>query len=447
MRLLIATIGIVFIVHSGFASTINETRAEIIRNSPEEYYYGDGYGASIEEANANAARTLTQSIQTYIQSEQIHLTQETTSTLVDTFTSRTKLESNVYIQDLVLINLGMVGETHHVLAYISKEDFTAGIQRQKDRIRALVAQAENVRLRADIGSAIRDAYWAYLLSHTVPDTLDLGFDTHITYDPKLDLLFYMKKLLSDLTFSASPAMKSGMSIIVPINVTYKHKPVRSLELEYYDGSTGMQIANLSSGFGYLELNLLSPFPRYYTVRVKVEYADEGSMKHIEVIEDLYRLLGEDTISESSHKIGVEIPFGELTIFDEPELPSPHLKITSPIPIPVDDTDDFSTSKQLWPLSVITLAEIQDTPVFLEALEIYERNNRLQYDKNGPESLANAGLDMYLALADASTVHAVLHFADNQYVDVKSNIRITNLSEAFKGEDLFQIWIGLPHETR
>jgi len=444
MRIQIAFLGLVLITVPVLASTIEETRAIMIRNSPD-YRIGEGYGSSIEEARNTAARDLAQRIQSMIQSEQVHRTRETTTELTDTFTAKTTLVSMIQIQGLEYLDLGMVEDRYHALAYISREDLAASNLRQKDRIRGLISQAEDARLQADIGSAARDAYWAYLLSHTVLDTLQLDI-AGSTNDPSYDILSYLQTLLADLHFTSQPALKEGLFQLVPIAATYERRTIQSLDISYY-GGVGMDYSNISSGFGYLELHLTDPLPQKYTVNIKIEYADEGSMVHHPDIESLHGVLRERQITQARHKIHVSIPFGEEIVDEELKTPEPIPEEVDPPSHYPEGPEELTLAKPLWPMPVIILADIQDTAAFLKALETYQRNNRLQVDSNGPESLANAGLDVYLAVAGKSTVHAVLHFSDNEFVDVKRNVRITNLSEAYKGEDLYQIWIGIPHETR
>ncbi len=431
------------------AGDIAHTRAEMIRNSPE-YRHGEGYGATLDEAKGNAARDLATGIRTMVHGEQKRTTIETTEALTDTFESRTSLVTMIQLQGMEFIDLGEKGGKHHAFAFISEENLAASNQRQKNRVRALLIQAEQERQLRDIDVAARDAYWAYLLSHTVLDTLQLNLPGATTGDPRFDILEYLSDMLGDVRFEAQPAFDEGAFIVSPVKVGYQGQPVRAMAVSFYGGA-GTDYATVTGGLMYLPVSLTPPYPKRHTLKVRIEFEDEGGMRHHDDILALHEIFRIRSIQAARHTVRIPIPFGR-ELAEEPvpveEAPAPRhetpaatpvLPEEPPPPVIVTETPD-KAHRLLWPMTITVLADLDSTQAFMDALTRYKRNHRLEISNTGPDPLQARGLDVYLAIVDEEAVRAVLYRENGAFIDVRHNTRITDVSSAYAGA--YQIWIGI-----
>ena len=235
MRITIVLTLLLLVASQGCASNAAVQKADSIRAS-SDYHFGEGFGATELEAQNAAVRALAQRIQSNIQKNQAPGVREATEAFADTFVATSTVVVMNQLDGLEYIDLGRVEDRFLSLAYIENEELNSDIDRQKNRIRPMVEHAEQARQDADIHTAARDAYWAYLLAHTVLDTFKLDLPTGSTNDAKFDLLYYLQTMLAGLQFKAGETHVDGPEIRVPINVLYEGEPVESLVFSYNTGA-------------------------------------------------------------------------------------------------------------------------------------------------------------------------------------------------------------------
>ncbi|MBS1262479.1 MAG: hypothetical protein MAG453_01830 [Calditrichaeota bacterium] len=448
MRLTVFCLIFLMLALQASAGDSERARAETIRADPS-YRHGDGYGDTYEEARDDATRQLANSIWTMIRSEQTRTIEETRKTFADTFVAKSEQVSTLQLQGLKYIDLGVEHERHRALAYLSESDLAASNRRQKQRIRALVAKAEGARRRAEIDSAAFNGYWAWLLAHTLLDTLRLDIPTSASGFVKTDLKDYMNALLGDVRFNPEPAVKDRDLYLVDVEVAYHGEPVKELEISYETGA-GREWPTVSSGRCRLVFYLSPPVNPEHPVYLRIEYRNEGGMRDHPFIQQLHGMYREREFEFEKEwaKISILIPAGERpdTTAGVPDagdlddsLPADTFAAAGPEPV--------KTPRRLWPMPVAVLADIDSTAVFMNALTAYARYGRLEFDSDGPSALRDAGLDVYVAVADPERVHAVLYYKQGSYLDVRRDVRIDDLEETYGGASNRQIWIGLPPAAR
>lgn len=463
MRQGIAIVVMVLLPCFVLAQTIEQTRATMIRNSPE-FRHGEGYGETIEAAKEAAVKELSQSIRTLVHAEQTGTITETETALSDSFASKTTLVSMVQLQGLQYLDLGLSEGRHRALAYITIEELEASNRRQKARVRSLFANAESARSNADIGKALQDAYSAYLLAHTLADTLTLAVPNPSS-DPKYDLLIYLQTLLDEVEFRASPAKKLGSIYSTRVSATYHGKPIQSLNLSYYGGA-GQDFTYVADGVCDVILHLTPPLPAEHVIKLQVEYADVGTMMHQDDLSALHNVFRERSFGEATHTLRIAVEGGVAT-HEPPPPPDPKPRVTHRVtpepgrlaPPPAQEVEFAPRSGMLvipdnpmpqWPMPIVVLSqpELASTGSFLEVLQRYADRSLLSYAKDGPSSLRAAGMDVYVTLATRDSVLATLHCDGDQFHDIRKDVRYSELTEPL-GEDgnAFQIWIGVPDENR
>ena len=420
-----------------------EVRAVQVRSSGE-YRYGEGWGATEEAAKEAARHDLVTRIRALVTSTMDHHVSETDTELTQLFQLSSRVLTVMQLDGLDYLELPRRDDRHHYLAFITESSLQAAMDRQRQRIRSMVDQAQEA---VDAGSparlhdALRLSYWAYLLAHTVDSVaVELG-GVRLT-DPRQALLEHMTGMVGRVRFQSDPATYAHGVIGVPLRATYAGRPV-TLDLCLYTGA-GMDFPHVAAGRGYLELHWdpAAITARRQTLQVQLLYAYEGQMRHFPEIQALHEVLGQHELN-TYVRVPVVFPFvaaaqDSVVPGDAPSLPigavtapastvpsafSPGPFITTP-PAP-----DLET-----PLPIRILAAQTETPALLEALQVYARNQRLVYyaQRPGmdptttgtpPTGAPSIPSRLYVAVVTAERVLGVFLVEDAGYLEVRRRERL------------------------
>ncbi|MBQ9678860.1 MAG: LPP20 family lipoprotein [Prevotella sp.] len=265
------------------STTVSAQSWEIVRDS-EDYIYGEGYGKTVAEAERNALANLIGKIATNVTGEaQTSLKTQSSNGKLDEESQFTQTVST-YSQATLTNTQQQVLQTEpdaYVVRWIKKSEVEKIFESRKRKAIDLVESAIRAERKGKVDDVLRNYYWALTLLKS------LQYPNEVTYtdeDGKEHVLTNWCKEKIDDTFDELKAIydsRDGNDI--RLSITYKGKPVNSVDYKYWDGQTWSAIYSAKDGWGVLELA-----PGYegsqVQLRYEFEYAGEAKIdKEVEMV--------------------------------------------------------------------------------------------------------------------------------------------------------------------
>lgn len=401
------------------ASDLPDTDREREIKHTGEYKWGEGIDTDPLKAREAAMRDLIQKIQVSISLRTGRRLTETESMLKDSATVITDVYSALHLQNLGILEFPEKGKVR-VIAYIDTASLTKSFEVSKRKVQDMVSLARKAEEEGRIGDALRNYYWAYLLTHSYIGELEIGFEGIGYADAQIVLVEQIELVVARLNAKAETCYRAAGSIEAPVRFFYSGKPVRNLDFSYYCGD-GDDIITVEDGSpAYIRL-YFEPPRRWHRLPFRIEYAYAGDMRRNPEIEDLYRIFKDKTF-DNGMDVRLTLPWNE----EGSTWPPAELE-TLPKPTP-----------HRWSVTIEVLSQITDSREFRQALRDYVQVGRVNIASEHEQLQACQAV--YAALLDNDKVHALLFYDEDRYIDVRSGKSYISYTEAFTGE-VSLIWIG------
>lgn len=260
-------ITVLFFALSSFAQSW-----ESVKSSPE-YLYGEGWGNSVSEADKQALAALISKIAVSVSSASDNRDESSVKNgqleEVSQFTS----SINTYAQ-ATLTNTEQViihnEPDAHVGRWIRRAEIQKIFASRIAKIKDMVSMAAKAEAKGKADDALRNYYWALTLLKSLQYPNDVTYDDDegntrmlATWIPEK-----MREIFGDL--SAKVVRRTGDD--VELFVTYKGKPVNSVDYTYFDGQCWSNIYSAKDGRGVLEL---APSNASDSYQLKYEFEYRG----------------------------------------------------------------------------------------------------------------------------------------------------------------------------
>lgn len=231
----------------------------------DRYFWGEGWGRTVEEADREALASLTSKISIAVSSCYRELEeQRNTSSGVDYITIRSNqlaMTSNTTLSNTKQV-VRKSGRKYYVGRWINRSELNTVFSDRKDR----VLEFENSALEAEedgrVDDALRYHYWAYVLLRSVQRPAELR-------DEKGKMLLNsiperMNAIFDDLEPRAT---KRGNTLV--LSFRFRGMPVKGLGFAYFDGARWSSQCSAPGGSVQVEL---APGALAEVVQVKIAYA-------------------------------------------------------------------------------------------------------------------------------------------------------------------------------
>lgn len=252
---------------------VNAQSVEHIRNSGL-FNFGIGSGENYAVARKNALQNLTEGISVHIKSEFEHIVRETNGNIDDYSNSIVKTYSsaviNQYQEKVIAEKQGAV----ELMLYISKVDLQKVFYERELIIRDLIALGEKSERELRIGDALRNYYWAMVLTRSHPNNKnlrhDFGNNTQLSIlkglSDRIESIFTRLKFTpTSVDQKSAPAHKQ-----INLAISFNDQPVQNLDYTYFTGDGFSGITSIRDGKGIASVD--GPFAaQMQTLRLKVEY--------------------------------------------------------------------------------------------------------------------------------------------------------------------------------
>ena len=425
---------------------VSLARERTIRASGE-YRWGEGFSNDEEEARKAALQDLAQKIQVQIRTEAKAEAGECDGKVFGSYVESTVAVSNLSLRGLdVLTFRERVGV--RAFAYIHRDSLAASFARTKLRIREMATAAHEAAQDGRVADALRQCYWAYLLTHTIVDTLHLSaLGTAATW-PAEALRGMIRGIVDSLTVRADTCTREADIVYARLHFDYRGRPVKNLDFSYYSGvgtdygsvhELGQEIVPLYAEPGKLILNLMYEYPlemKAYPDLCDLQETFKSERFNNTTFVNLsypWKRHGHSpaavptTGADSSGSGTAASRLG--TGSGNAEMPdSTAQKATLPPKIgpPMGELELDST-----PPPIRVLVDVRGTREFLSSLGIYFQDGRL-WRVAAPDFTDGGTEPTYAAVFDADSVRGIFRLERSGVIDLRSGQHVPSLSSAFRG---------------
>ena len=248
-------------------STEAEQQAEKIRSNRSRYYFGEGNGLTIEEADQSALQVLAQSIRAVVASD-VKVTTVNDDSHVEMASRISSFSSLNNTEQIILSYSDETG--YRVMRYIARADLQEAIDQQRKKITDWVENAHKLESKADIAGALRYYYWAYALASVHPDNISMELDgAKRMLKSWLDIK--LRAIMANINVSLDGITEqpgNANPYLVNLRLTYGGSNVGSLDFSYLTGLKKVDGIHAKNGEATLEFPSLPSG----NITLKVDYA-------------------------------------------------------------------------------------------------------------------------------------------------------------------------------
>lgn len=213
------------------------------------YYWGEGAGATYSEADRIALTELISKISVSIEATITNRDVEVNGQLNSEYDISFKSYSNATLngaQVLVISN----EPNSRVFRYISKKAVDKIFEQREDKVRDYFRTAQRSEEHGKIDEALRHYYWGLKLLQSLIEPNKVKFTDN---GSDISLITEIPKRIDAILDNLQVKVLNESQGDVDIFITYKGKPVTSIDYTYFDGLTWSSIFSAKDGRGFLEL--------------------------------------------------------------------------------------------------------------------------------------------------------------------------------------------------
>lgn len=238
---------------------------ESIQTDPS-FIWGEGWGASVEEADRQALASLVSRISVAVTSDYRQVEKQIRSSNGDGYYLMQQNQTSAYAS-LTLSNTHQVvlrsGRRAHVGRWIHHDELERILAERKTRIYEYEQEALWAETEGRIDDALRFHYWAHLLLHS------LQYPSEVRDRDGRLLVHTIPERISRLLDGLQIRRISYDGNRVKLRFSFGEKPVESLDFNYFDGARWVQDASVRGGIATLDM---SPGALAETIHLRIKYA-------------------------------------------------------------------------------------------------------------------------------------------------------------------------------
>ncbi len=213
------------------------------------YYYGEGWGTSIAEADKNALGDLISKIAidvTEVTSNDIN-TQNINGNIdeISQFSSSVNTYSRATLTNTERIIIQNEPDAY-VGRWIKRSEINKIFELRIHKAKEYVSEAVKAEETGKIDDALRNYYWALTLCKSLQHPNEVVYDGHM-------LMQWIPQRMNDIFRNLNATVVKRHGDDVELFITYKGKPVNTIDYTYFDGQGWSNIYSAKDGRGVLEL--------------------------------------------------------------------------------------------------------------------------------------------------------------------------------------------------
>ena len=234
--------------------TFAQSWDEVTRNT-QTYLYGEGWGATVEEADQQALASLISKISVVV-SNDFSITEDertTNGTLDATSYTSSKLQtySTATLTNTERLVIENDADQAHIGRYIKRTELNRIFEGRIRTIKEYIRLGQIAEGACKIDDALRNYYWAYSLLKSVQRPSEVTYENEETGEQLMPLT-WLPQQLNNILKDLDVEVTGKDSINVDLFFTYKGKPVSTLDYTYFDGRNWSNICSAKNGRGTME---------------------------------------------------------------------------------------------------------------------------------------------------------------------------------------------------
>lgn len=260
---------------------------EAVKSNPA-YMYGEGWGATVAEADEQALSDLISKISVSVTGDVSHEEIEKASN--DGINGESVFRSSVrtYSQATLTNTQKIVIKNEpdaHVGRWIRRTEIDKIFEGRKHKIRDYVVSAINAEEKGKLDIALKDYYWALCLVKSLRYPSEMSYETDD--GGNVLLVNWIPRQLNDVFSNIKVSLSKRNGDDLEMFITYKGKPVNSADYSFFDGRDWSNLYSAKDGVGVIEL---APGNTAPNVQLKFEYEYRGESRIDKEVESVMQIL-------------------------------------------------------------------------------------------------------------------------------------------------------------
>ena len=246
-----------------------------VRRNTQVYLSGEGWGATVEEADQQALAALISKISVAVSSEfSITEDERTTNGVLDSKSytnSKLQTYSSSTLTNTERIVIDNNPDEAHIGRYIKRSELNKIFEGRIRTIKEYIRLGKMAEEACKIDDALRNYYWAFSLLKSVQHPASVTCMDETTGETLMPLT-WLPQQLTNIMKDLSVTVTGNDGTNVDLMFKYKGQPVSTLDFTYFDGRNWSNICSVKDGRGSMEF-VPNMIPE--NVQISYEYAYRG----------------------------------------------------------------------------------------------------------------------------------------------------------------------------
>lgn len=270
--------------------------AEDFKNNAD-YIWGQGYGATVKEADREALADLMSKISVQIESDFVIDEREVNTAAGNDAQSTVKSVVRTYSQGTLKNTRSVIVSegppTAAVIRYIKRSELEKIFKEREENVLSYVYSARNAEKAGRIDAALRYYYWASCLLKSLQNPSQVKFtDDGVKYPLSMWIPEQIRTILSLIKVEVTKVEGQEVSLLF----TYKDKPVTSLDFHYWDGMNYSNIFSAKDGIMQVEMRPGAPTNKF---NIQYEYEFKSQMRQDPELEQVMNIFNTVNYKEAT----------------------------------------------------------------------------------------------------------------------------------------------------
>lgn len=265
-RLFVSFITLFFLIPA-----FSQSWDEVKRNT-QAYLFGEGWGATVEEADQQALAALISKISVVVSSDfSITEDERTTNGVLDASSytnSKLQTYSTATLTNTERIVIDNNADQAHIGRYIKRSELNRIFEGRIRTIKEYIRLGKVAEEAYKIDDALRNYYWAYSLLKSVQRPSSVTYSDEETGE-QIFPLTWLPQQINNILKDLEVKVIGNDGTNVDLMFYYKGQPVCTIDFTYFDGRNWSNICSVKDGRGTMEFDK-GMIPN--NVQINYEYA-------------------------------------------------------------------------------------------------------------------------------------------------------------------------------
>lgn len=248
---------------------------ETLKNNSTEYLWGEGYGATLAEADQSALNDLVSKISVQVTGKNdFSEFEEVTNTGIDGG-SKYKSAISTYTQATLTNTEKIILKNEpdaHVVRWVKRSEVDRIFESRKQKVLEYAGTAESALQKGKLNFALKNFYWSLLLLKTLRYPNEVKFTN--SNDEEVLLMTWLPNQINEIFSDIKIDVVKRTGNEIELFISYKSKPVSAIDYAYFDGQEWSSVYSAKDGIGVLELAPGNTGTNYQ-VRFECAYREES----------------------------------------------------------------------------------------------------------------------------------------------------------------------------